>query len=157
MPIPVAIPWKGHALDNERVLTATPGLADTRESYGERPPVRVMELPACETRAEAYEQAGQYVVERCDVLIALWDGQPPRGKGGTAEIVEWARERRVPLLWIHTEPPFRIVEELGDGVATASYRQLDEYNRASVNLAEHERQRAQQAAELATQAEHAGL
>jgi hypothetical protein len=119
--------------------------------------VRVVELPACETRPEAYEQAGQYVVERCDVLIALWDGQPSRGKGGTAEIVEWARERRVPLFWIHTEPPFRIAEELGDGVAMASYWQLDAYNRASVKPAEYERQRAQQAAELATQAERAGL
>jgi hypothetical protein len=63
----------------------------------------------------------------------------------------------VPLFWIHTEPPFRIVEELGDGVATASYRQLDEYNRASVKPAEYERQCAQQAAGLATQAERAGL
>jgi hypothetical protein len=119
--------------------------------------VRVVELPECETRPEAYEQAGQYVVERCDVLIALWDGQPSRGRGGTAEIVEWARERQVPLVWIHTEPPFRIVEELGDGVAMASYRRLDEYNCASAKRAEYERQCAQQAAELATQAERAGL
>src|SRR5207248_9668554 len=38
-----AITWKGHALDNERVLTATPGLADTRESHGERPLTGVMD------------------------------------------------------------------------------------------------------------------
>src|SRR5437868_14913584 len=38
MPIPVATPWKGHALDKQRVLTATPGLADTRERQGERLP-----------------------------------------------------------------------------------------------------------------------
>ena len=36
------------------------------------------------SRDEAYERAGRHVVDRADVLIALWDGQPPRGRGGTA-------------------------------------------------------------------------
>jgi hypothetical protein len=44
-------------------------------------------------RESAYERAGLAIVERCDVLLALWDGQPSRGRGGTAEIVEVARER----------------------------------------------------------------
>ena len=43
-------------------------------------------------RESAYERAGLAIVERCDVLLALWDGQPSRGRGGTAEIVEVARE-----------------------------------------------------------------
>jgi hypothetical protein len=34
------------------------------------------------------------------VLIALWDGQPSRGKGGTAEIVAYARQRGIPVVWI---------------------------------------------------------
>src|SRR5919202_4996272 len=235
MPIRVATPWKGHALDKQRVLTATPGLADTQERQGERLPtgvmdgdrsmtissagvipyrlrvgvnghrrlpddpllveqvdralervrqlvpsspdtpirfavvsplaegadrlvarmvladpetllevalplplydyqtdftteeskrefqnllaraVRVVELPECETRAEAYEQAGQYVVERCDVLIALWDGQPSRGRGGTAEIVQWARERRGGPGGVPNQPPLPAVGEGGGG------------------------------------------
>src|SRR5919206_71542 len=32
----------------------------------------------------AYEVAGRHVVTRCDVLLALWNGQPGRGRGGTA-------------------------------------------------------------------------
>jgi hypothetical protein len=51
----------------------------------------LIEMPARERRAEAYEQAGRYVVEHSDVLVAVWDGLPARGRGGTAEIVEWAR------------------------------------------------------------------
>src|SRR5256714_15020992 len=43
MPIPVATPWKGHAVDKQRVLTATPGLADTQERRGERLPTGVMD------------------------------------------------------------------------------------------------------------------
>jgi hypothetical protein len=52
-------------------------------------------------RLEAYEQCGQYVVDHCDVLIAVWDGEPTRGRGGTAEIVQYAigRDRRVIRVW----------------------------------------------------------
>ena len=51
----------------------------------------VIEMPAANSRTEAYEQAGRYVVEHSDVLVAVWDGLPARGRGGTAEIVAWAR------------------------------------------------------------------
>jgi hypothetical protein len=36
-------------------------------------------------------------VESSDVLLALWDGGASRGRGGTAEIVAYARERGVPV------------------------------------------------------------
>ncbi len=51
---------------------------------------------------EAYVMAGRGTVAHCDILIAVWDGLPPRGRGGTAEIVELAIHRgtaivRVPI------------------------------------------------------------
>jgi hypothetical protein len=51
----------------------------------------VIELPPRDSRTEAYERAGRYVVEHADVLVAVWDGLPALGRGGTAEIVAWAR------------------------------------------------------------------
>ena len=39
------------------------------------------------TREAAYERAGHAMLDRSDVLIALWDGQPSKGRGGTAEMV----------------------------------------------------------------------
>jgi hypothetical protein len=42
-------------------------------------------------REKAYEAAGRYVVDHCDLLIAVWDGEPARGRGGTAEIIAYAR------------------------------------------------------------------
>jgi hypothetical protein len=51
-----------------------------------------------ELRRDAYAQAGRYVVDHCDVLIAVWDGEPTGGRGGTAEIVEYAREQNRPVL-----------------------------------------------------------
>jgi hypothetical protein len=65
----------------------------------------VIELLPRPSRAEAYEQAGRYVVEHSDVLVAVWDGLPPRGRGGTAEIVEWARDLGKPIchVWAGTD------------------------------------------------------
>jgi hypothetical protein len=59
--------------------------------------------PATEDRNEAYERAGRYMVDRCDALIALWDGEDPRGQGGTAEIVAYAQENGVPIAWVNTQ------------------------------------------------------
>ena len=63
---------------------------------------RVWLAPPGSSRAEAYERAGRHVVDRADVLVALWDGQPPRGRGGTAAIVAYARDHGVPVAWIST-------------------------------------------------------
>jgi hypothetical protein len=61
----------------------------------------VIELPPAPTRNEAYEAAGLYVLDHCDVLIAIWDGQGSQGRGGTAEIVAEARRRKLPIAWVH--------------------------------------------------------
>ncbi|WP_421120652.1 hypothetical protein ACE2AJ_04905 [Aquihabitans daechungensis] len=39
------------------------------------------------TREAAYERAGHAMLDRCDVLLALWDGKPGKGRGGTADMV----------------------------------------------------------------------
>jgi hypothetical protein len=57
--------------------------------------VRVMD--GAGPREAAYERAGRAVVDGSDVLVALWDGQPSGGRGGTAEIVAYARKRGVPV------------------------------------------------------------
>ena len=43
------------------------------------------------TREAAYEAAGREMLGHIDVLIAVWDGAPARGRGGTAQIVGEAR------------------------------------------------------------------
>jgi hypothetical protein len=68
-----------------------------------------------EFRRRAYEAAGRYVVDHCDVMIALWDGQPSQGKGGTAEIVACARQKSRPLIIISTVTPYQVAVEEGSG------------------------------------------
>jgi hypothetical protein len=37
------------------------------------------------------------MVDRRDLLIAVWDGQPARGHGGTADVVQAAKDHRIPI------------------------------------------------------------
>ena len=48
-------------------------------------------------RPAAYATAGRAMLARSDALLALWDGQPSPGEGGTAGIVAQARELDVPV------------------------------------------------------------
>ncbi len=52
------------------------------------------------SREEAYLDCGVETVNACDVLVALWDGEPARGRGGTADVVTFARELGKPLVVI---------------------------------------------------------
>jgi len=52
------------------------------------------------SREDSYLDCGMETVNDSDVLIALWDGMPARGKGGTAEVVEYATELGKPVLII---------------------------------------------------------
>ena len=48
----------------------------------------------------AYEAVGRLVLEQSDILLAIWDGDPARGRGGTAQIVEEAVARGLPVVHI---------------------------------------------------------
>jgi hypothetical protein len=50
------------------------------------------------SRAEAsYLEGGRFVVRNCDILIAIWDGLPARGKGGTGDVVQFAAQFGAPI------------------------------------------------------------
>lgn len=59
------------------------------------------------TDEDAYLAAGRRVVELSDVIIAVWDGNPAKGKGGTADIVAYAITSGVPV--VHINPAERRV------------------------------------------------
>jgi hypothetical protein len=62
-------------------------------------------MPPTPTREASYLLLGRWVAEHCDILIAVWDGGGPRGRGGTAEIVTYAAERGTLLLWVKVDRP----------------------------------------------------
>ena len=57
--------------------------------------------------AAAYVLAGDVTVAGCDLLIAVWDGEPERGPGGTAAVVAEAVRRGVPVVHVPSDggPP----------------------------------------------------
>jgi hypothetical protein len=61
----------------------------------------VIELPFNAPSEDAYWAAGQRIVGLAEVLLAVWDGTPSRGVGGTADVVALAGERGVPttVVW----------------------------------------------------------
>ncbi|MCX5113896.1 hypothetical protein OOK13_36705 [Streptomyces sp. NBC_00378] len=63
--------------------------------------VREVRLDYPHSTDEAYYAAGAYIADHCDRLLAVWDGRPARGLGGTGDIVTYARSlgRPVTVIW----------------------------------------------------------
>lgn len=108
----------------------------------------VTEGPPSKTRKGAYERVGRYVVDRSDVLVAIWDGEPSKGPGGTARVVAYAKERQAPFFWIRTEDDLETIEQLGAGISREALGPLDEYNRAGIPERRFRQRAAAQSASL---------
>lgn len=90
----------------------------------------------------SYMAAGRAIVDRSDVLMAVWDGMGSNGSGGTADVVAYAEERGTPLIWVHVDGTNRITPNWGDKqtfsplrpmpVSPAAFRELDRFNRRTL-------------------------
>lgn len=67
-------------------------------------------LDAKSTAERSYFNAGRRIVELSDRMIAVWDGKPSVGFGGTADIVAHALSKRVPVFQI--DPIRRLLFQL---------------------------------------------
>lgn len=113
--VPLPLPFEAYRQDFESGGASTGGysgalsrflnLAGKAERYLEMPlkfgdlisvslPADSDEVPL--ERMKQYALAAAYIVERADELIAIWDGQPPKGIGGTGEAVAWRAAGKVP-------------------------------------------------------------
>ena len=81
-----------------------------------------------EVRNKAYEAVGRHVVDHCDLLIAVWDGKPARGRGGTAEIVAYARQQNRPLAIVPTDGDGDIRCEKWSGISGRSFSRTAMFN-----------------------------
>ena len=61
----------------------------------------VEEISGSASDEEAYMDAGTRIVSQADLLVAVWDGSPTSGLGGTADVVAFARALDKPLLWLN--------------------------------------------------------
>ncbi|GAA4857160.1 hypothetical protein GCM10023222_04650 [Saccharopolyspora cebuensis] len=63
----------------------------------------VVRLDHVGSTSESHMDASLVMIERADLLIAVWDGEPARGPGGTADVVEAARARGLPVTVVWPE------------------------------------------------------
>ncbi|MFD9705961.1 hypothetical protein [Lentzea sp. NPDC059081] len=54
-------------------------------------------LPHMSSGRLAYVAANERMLASVELLVAVWDGVPAQGKGGTADVVEQARASGVPI------------------------------------------------------------
>ena len=94
--IEVVVPCDGY----ESCFTDVNEAAQYKELLGKAEEVITLDFAA--PSEDAFLAAGRKVVERSDRIIALWNGKNAVGKGGTGDIVAYARElgRQV----IHVNP-----------------------------------------------------
>jgi len=52
---------------------------------------------------ERYYECGIQIVQQSHFMLALWDGLPSRGRGGTAEIKDFALAIGKPVVWLNSE------------------------------------------------------
>jgi hypothetical protein len=97
MPLVAVIPFATYADD-----FTTP---DERAQY-ERllsSSTEVVRLPHARRSNAAYLAIGRWMVERCNLLVVIWDEQPSAGFGGTADVVALARRKGRPFIHIPAE------------------------------------------------------
>jgi hypothetical protein len=100
------------------VVLAFPGFErslepDARDEYARLLALAetVETLPAGGTDDDAYLAEGRRVVVLSELLVAVWDGEPAHGVGGTGDVVEFALADGTPV--VHVDPFHERVTRLG--------------------------------------------
>ena len=60
-------------------------------------------VPGEMTRPDCYFDQGIQILEAVDVLVAVWDGEPARGPGGTAQVIAHAQKLGLPVVMIDSK------------------------------------------------------
>lgn len=84
----------------------------------------IVALPGRRSDVEsAYLLVGESLVQSADVLIAIWDGEPARGPGGTGNVVDLALKNATPVIHLHIDHASDEVRmrALVDGDGTAPF------------------------------------
>jgi hypothetical protein len=69
---------------------------------------RVITMPFEQSNRDAYMAASERVLATVDALVAVWDGQPSDGRGGTGDVVTVARERGLPVTVVWPDGAHRV-------------------------------------------------
>jgi hypothetical protein len=97
---------------------------------------QVTEMFPADSREHAYKQVGEYVVDRCDVLIAVWNREQAGGTGGTEETYRYAtgKERRELAVYvIDPERPAATEQPSPDQDWPYGWAETDRFNQVQIS------------------------
>jgi hypothetical protein len=86
-----------------------------------------------EQRVHAYEKTGRYVVDNCDILIAIWDGKPAKSNAGTGAVVEHAKKKGKPMIIVSANDPSKIEVVTGNDNITELFKKYDQFNSFAID------------------------
>jgi hypothetical protein len=114
------LPFAQATYEQDFAAPVTPGttpaacLAEFRALLAAAAEVTVLDHPRHPDPRPGYEAAGRAVVERADLLLAIWDGVHTGKRGGTSETMRYAAAIGRPILWLHSDgtQPARLIQSL---------------------------------------------
>lgn len=59
---------------------------------------------------QGFFEAGKYIVDACDLLFAVWDGEQAEGRGGTGDVVAYA-QRKARVI-VHLDPCNEVINRI---------------------------------------------
>jgi hypothetical protein len=111
----------GIASSFEKLLASAKTLTELSPGTRQAPGHQHHDEHEARHRGRGYADAGTYFLAQLDVLIAVWDGKPPK-TGGTGAMARHAFEGGIPVVWLSLEQnePARLIkgfDKHGDPVA----------------------------------------
>jgi hypothetical protein len=64
---------------------------------------RVLQPDGDPSKEAGYLWASEIILDHADTLLAVWDGGPGNGLAGTAETIQRALDRGIPVYWIRAD------------------------------------------------------
>jgi hypothetical protein len=75
--------------------------------------VKEIDLEFDSPSEQAFFEGGKTVVNKSDILFAIWNGLPAKGLGGTADVVNYAKEGNKYI--IHINPIKKTIKHIKNG------------------------------------------
>ncbi|HWE05340.1 MAG TPA: hypothetical protein VG274_01445 [Rhizomicrobium sp.] len=120
-PLPFAVDEYEKDFDNQNARASFRGFLDKARA--------VLELDGDRMQAgKSYATGGLVVLDMSDLLIAVWDGGPPHGRGGTTELIAEAGRRGMPIIR---------VDATGKNLPRLHWRGLDDRHTTPMHIDDH--------------------
>jgi len=87
--------------------------------------VHPQNISTADERNDAYLQTGKRMVDIADIVLAVWNGKPANGKGGTGDIVNYAVEKGKKVHYIKGIRIKKEGEEIEADKAQATFDRMD--------------------------------